>query len=141
LQALLLSGAPRTTVRRAPRAGRATHALQTVAVIQSLRRARRAADTAQVDLGRAGAMGLRARVLCVVRRPAELLQRALLRPTRRRPDGRVLARRLSHDREGHPALSRRLLASPADGRRAGAAAARVRARISADGRREDVEVA
>ncbi len=57
---------------------------------------------------------------------------------RRRPHGHVLAGRLPCDREGHPALSRRLLARAADGRRAGAARAGVRARVPADGRREDV---
>ena len=58
---------------------RAAHALQRGAVVHPLGPARRAADAAQADLGRAGAVGSRARVLRVVRRAAQLLLRALLR--------------------------------------------------------------
>ena len=53
-------------------------------------------------------------------------------------DERVLAGELPRDREGHPALPRDLLAGAADGGRARAARADLRARLSADGRREDV---
>ena len=57
------------------------------------------------------------------------------------PHPDVLAAELSPDRQGHPALSHGLLAGAADGRRAGAARARLRARLPADGRREDEQVA
>ena len=53
----------------------------------------------------------------------------------------LVARQLPPDREGHPALPRRLLARAADGGRDRAARTRLRARVPADGRGEDEQVA
>ena len=70
-------------VRRARGLRRAAHALQRGALVHPLGAARRAADAPPADLGRAGAVGRRARLLRLVRRAAELLHGALLRA---RPD-------------------------------------------------------
>ena len=91
-------------------------------------------------------MGPGARLLRLVRRAAQLLHGALLRPRRRGPDGPLLARDLPHPRQGHPQVPRRLLAGDADGRRPPAARARAHPRLPADARRErrgdeDVQVA
>ncbi len=68
-----------------------------------------------LDMGRAGAVGQRACLLRVVRRAAELLLGALLRAPRRGLDTALLAGELPADRQGHLALSHRLLAGAADG--------------------------
>ena len=62
---------------------RAPHPLQRGALVHPLGPARRAADPPPADVGRAGAVGSRARLLRVVRRAAQLLLRALLRRSRR----------------------------------------------------------
>jgi methionyl-tRNA synthetase len=51
-----------------------------------------------------------------VRRAAQLLHRARLRPRRRGPHRSLLAGDLPRHRQGHPALPHRLLAGDADGR-------------------------
>ncbi len=108
------------------------HALQRGALVHPLRPARRAAHAPQADLGRARAVGPRARLLRLVRRAAQLLQRALLRARAGRRGDRArcdLTQRFwpaSYHliAQGHPALPRRLLAGAADGGRARAARAR-----------------
>ncbi len=138
LQAVRLPGAPRSAVRGARGLRHAPHPLQRGAVVHPLGPARRAAHAPQAHLGRARAVGPRARLLRVVRRAAQLLQRPLLRTRGRGSDRDLLARQLPPDRQGHPALPRGVLARAADGRRDRAAAARVHPRLPADGRREDV---
>ena len=97
-------------------------------------------------LGRRGPVGPGPRLLRLVRRAAQLLHGALLRPRRRGPHGPVLAGDLPHPRQGHPQVPRRLLAGDADGRRPPAARARAHPRLPADARRgrrgaQDVQVA
>ncbi len=101
---------------------------------------------AQADLGRRGPVGRRARLLRLVRRAAQLLHGARLRPRRRGPDRHVLAGDLPRHGQGHPQVPRGVLAGDADGRRAAAARAPVHPRLPADARRErrrdeDVQVA
>ena len=79
LQALRLPGAARAPVRRAGGLRRSPQPLQRGALVHPLGPARRAAHAPQAHLGRAGAVGSRARLLRVVRRAAQLLLRALLR--------------------------------------------------------------
>ena len=101
----------------------------------------RLALAAEADLGRAGAVGPETGDLRLVGRAPQLLHGALLRARGRGPDRALLARRPARDRQGHPQVPRRLLAGvPARGRDR-AAAARLRPRLPADGREEDVEVA
>ncbi len=83
LQAVGLPGAARGAVRRARGLRRAAHALQRGALIHPLGAARRAADAPQADVGRARAVGPRARLLRLVRRAAQLLHaRSPTRPPR-----------------------------------------------------------
>ena len=87
-------------------------------------------------------VGPRARVLRVVRRAAELLHRARVRAPGRGSDGRVLARDLPPDWQGHPQVPHGLLAGDADGGGSPGARARVRPRLSARLRRaQDEQVA
>ena len=121
-------------LRRAARLRHPARPLQRGALVHPQRPARRVADARQAHVGRPGAVGPGARLLRLVRRAAELLHGARLRARRRGPDRAVLAGDLPPDRQGHPALPRRLLAGAADGGRAAAARARLRPRLPADGR-------
>ncbi len=107
-------------VRRARGLRRAAHALQRGAVVHPLGPARRPADAPQADVGRAGAVGPRARLLRLVRRAAELLHarsptrrpRRAARRRRRRDLPEVLAGELPRDRARTSCAS-----TPSTGRR------------------------
>ena len=106
------------------------------------RRARgRLALAADPEVGAAAALGPRAADVRLVRRAAQLLHRARLRPRGRGPDRALLAGRPARDGEGHPQVPRGDLAGAAAGRRPRAAAADDDPRLPADGREKDVEVA
>ena len=93
----------------------------------------------QLRLGRAGAGQPRARHVCVGRRAHQLPDRHRLSRHDRR-QGEILAGGYPSDRQGHRSLSRSLLAGvPAVGGHP-AAQERVRSRLPAHARREDVEV-
>ena len=141
LQAVRLPGAARTPLRRARFVRHAGHAPQRGPLVHPLGTPRRPPHAQAPDLGRAGSLGPRARVLRVVRRAAELRLRAVLCARGRRPVRAPVAGELPPDRQGHPALPRRLLARAADGRRDRAARTHLRPRLPADGRGEDEQVA
>ena len=111
------------------------------AVVHQGRAPGRLALAAEALMGRAGAVGPRAGHLRLVGRAPQLLHGALLRARGRGPDRALLAGEPARDRQGHPQVPHRLLAGVPDGRRDRAAAARLRPRLPADGREEDVEVA
>ena len=89
--------------------------------------------------GMRAALGPRPAHVRLVRRAAQLLHGARLRPRGRGPDRPLLAAEPARDRQGHPQVPRGDLAGAADGRRARAAAADDDPRLPADGREKDVE--
>ena len=138
LQALALRRPAARALRRASRGGAARVAPQRGARVHQVGAAR-LLDEPHVDhLGRAAAVGPEARRVRVGRRVVQLLHRGGVRH-RPRPLRALLAGRLPPRRQGHPALPRRLLARDVDERGARAAEVRVRARLVARRRREDVE--
>ena len=146
LPPLDLPGAARAALRRPVGLRAPARALQRGALVHRRRAAGRLAQPREAQLGRAGPVGSRARLLRLVRRAAQLLHGALLRPRRRGPDRDVLARRLPRHRQGHPQVPRRLLARDAARRRPAAARAPVHPRLPADEGRvgrgaQDVQVA
>ena len=147
LPALDLPGAARAALRRA--AG-----LRAAARSASTRRARSSpagcrtsrSSRAKLNWGVPVPWDPDARLLRLVRRAAQLLHGALLRPRRRGPDRHVLARRLPRHRQGHPQVPRGLLAGDAARRRDRAARAPLHPRLPADEGRvgrgaQDVQVA
>ena len=146
LPAVHVRGAAQAALRGAPRLRRAALALQRGARVHQRRPPGRLALAREAHLGRRGPVGPGPRLLRLVRRAAQLLHGALVRPRRRGPDRALLAGDLPHPRQGHPQVPRRLLAGDADGRRHPGAGARADPRLPADARRlgrrdEDVQVA
>ena len=94
------------------------------------------------EVGGRRPVGSQPRVLRLVRRAAQLLHRARLRPARGRPDRALLAGELPCDRQGHPQVPHDLLAGDADGGGHRGAAAGLRPRLPARRRRaQDEQVA
>ena len=87
-------------------------------VVHPERAARHLAQPRAAEVGRRRAVGPVAGDLRLDRRAAQLLHRALLRPSRRGPDRALLAGDGPPDRQGHPQVPRDHLAGLADGRRA-----------------------
>ena len=136
LQAVALHGSPARVLRRASRRGAARVAHERSARIHP-RWAPGLLDEPHVDqLGRAASLGSETRRVRMGRCVVQLLHRGRIRD-RRRALREVVAGRLSPRRQGHPALSRGVLARDVDGRRARAAALCLRARLAARRRRED----
>ena len=88
-----------------------------------------------LHVGRARAVGQRARLLRLVRRAHQLPDGGRLRRRSRRVRG-ALGRRPPPDREGHPQVPLRLVARHVHGGRHGAAGGDLRPRVPADGRAE-----
>ncbi len=129
-------------VRRARGLRRAAHALQRGALVHPLGPARRAAHASQADVGRAACRGTTSTSSTCGSTRCSTTTRRSPTPRWRGSAPRELWPASYHlIAQGHPALSHRLLACAADGRRDRAAGARLRPRLSADGRREDEQVA
>ena len=95
----------------------------------------RLAHAREDHLGRPGAVGPRPRLLRVVRRAAQLLHGARLRPRRRGPHRPLLgAADVPRHRQGHPQVPRGLLAGAAARRRPRAAEAACSSTASCSGR-------
>ena len=107
-------------------------------------RARRPAGSVavahDVRLGHQGARQRQAHHVCVGRRADQLHHRGRLSRHRQRNVQEILAGRSACDRQGHRALSRRVLAGISDVGRDRGAAADFLARLSVQPRRENVEV-
>ena len=106
LQALRLPGAPRSALRGAARLRRARLPPQRGGLVHQAGPGGRLALAAEAEVGNAAALGSRAAHVRLVRRAAQLLHGARLRPRGGGPDRALLAGQPAPDGKGHPQVPR-----------------------------------